>query len=407
MDVAVSLRRRRLAVLAAFVAATLVSWLALGHRGAHIARALLFPGAGLIDEQPIVAVLCLTATIAATIAWLRWGADWLVAATAAVSVALSAWWTGSHEGVVVAAVASRSAHEFPLVLVVVALVAWLRSLTVRLPFVAAWASTRHHRTNGLVDAGTLHPTERSRTAAVLALAGGDHSATAERLASDPAVVCRARRVGAVARLRVGADPLRRDHAHARAALVLAGAAAPGPAASIVDDARRNPLGVLCSEPGWVRPLDATLSAIALSRLGGDPTRWRRALEREFALHRGHRAAWWWTPLGVGAGSMPAWEHAATTALAKAAGWIDDDRDWVALRRLALGASARGTRVASDERLIAAGRMWATLVDDADATRLLARPTVRHDPLAVALDLVATRLRSDPHVLRPSEGNVHA
>ena len=79
------------------------------------------------------------------------------------------------------------------------------------------------------------------------------------------------------------------------------------------------------------------------------------------------------------------------------GWIGDD-DWPALRARALGASARGTEHPHDERLIAAARIWLVFVDDPRAAPLLARPTVQHDPLAVALDRVATRLAADSQAL---------
>jgi hypothetical protein len=79
------------------------------------------------------------------------------------------------------------------------------------------------------------------------------------------------------------------------------------------------------------------------------------------------------------------------------GWIGDD-DWPALRTRALGASARGTEHPHDERLIAAARIWLVFVDDPRAAPLLARPTVQHDPLAVALDRVATRLAADVQAL---------
>ena len=88
--------------------------------------------------------------------------------------------------------------------------------------------------------------------------------------------------------------------------------------------------------------------------------------------------------------MPPWEHAVTTALARAEGWIGDD-DWAALRAAALGASARGTAHPDDERTIAAARVWLRFVDDEQAARLLARPTVAHDPLAVALDCYASSI----------------
>jgi hypothetical protein len=150
--------------------------------------------------------------------------------------------------------------------------------------------------------------------------------------------------------------------------------------------------VPASEPTWVRPLDATLAAIALSRDGhavaGDA--WSAMLRGPFALRRGHRAACWWTPLGVRIGSAPVWEHAATTALARAHGWCGDD-DWVALRPRLLGAAARGAAEPADERAIAAGRLWLVHVRDEQAARILARPTVHRDALAVALDRLATRL----------------
>lgn len=401
-----SLRVRRMAVLGVFVAVIAIAWLALGHRGEHMARGLLFPGAGLIDERPLLAAMCLAATIVATVAWLRWGADWLVAAALTASVALSAF------AVPVAPHAGgssldpwhpvASAHEFPIVIIVIAIITWLRAITLRVPVVASWVGARHRRRNGLADVALLPPVDRSRTAAVLALVGGEHAARAAVIAADPDVTERARRVGLVARLRTGGDPLRRDHAHARAALALTGGLDPTGVQLMLDDAAGHRLGVVCSEPGWVRPFDATLTALALSRSGGDPGPWASALEREFTLQRGHRAAWWWTPLGIRAGSMPAWEHAATTSLARAAGWIDHDRDWAALRRSALGASARGTAVAADERLIAAARIWSNLTSDTEAARLLARPTVQHDPIAVALDLLATRLTDDPNALAPTE-----
>jgi len=61
---------------------------------------------------------------------------------------------------------------------------------------------------------------------------------------------------------------------------------------------------------------------------------------------------------------------------------------VSLRAEALGASARGVAHPHDERTIAAARVWLRFVDDPEAARLLARPTVAHDPLAVALDCYA-------------------
>lgn len=95
-----------------------------------------------------------------------------------------------------------------------------------------------------------------------------------------------------------------------------------------------------------------------------------------------------------------------SALGRAMGWVGND-EWEALRARALGASARGTEHPHDERLIAAARIWLVFVDDARAAPLLARPTVQHDPLAVALDRLATRLAADPHCLTATHPEVHA
>ncbi|HYD08544.1 MAG TPA: hypothetical protein VEA78_00470, partial [Acidimicrobiales bacterium] len=55
-----------------------------------------------------------------------------------------------------------------------------------------------------------------------------------------------------------------------------------------------------------------------------------------------------------------------------------------------GAAARGTAHRADERMIAASRIWAGLVGDEAAARILARPTVRRDELAIALDTFASQ-----------------
>ena len=95
---------------------------------------------------------------------------------------------------------------------------------------------------------------------------------------------------------------------------------------------------------------------------------------------------------MSAGTALDWEHAAATALARSAGWVGDE-DWTALRARVLGAAARGAAAPRDDRLIAAGRLWLACVDDDQAVRILARPTVGRDPLAGALDAVARRVRA--------------
>jgi hypothetical protein len=293
-----------------------------------------------------------------------------------------------------------AAHEFPLVLLAAGLISWLRGVAGRVPGWSHLARRRARTSDGLASIDRLSAVDRSRTAAVLALAG-DESVAAD-IATDPIIETRARRVGAWARGRRSGSSFRVDHAHARAAVVLAG----GDDTAFAADAGRTALGVPCSEPTWIRPVDAALAAVALHRMGASTEQWQEALSAEFGLRRGHRPAWYWTPLGWSAGSAPGWEHALMSALARAMGWVGDD-DWAGLRARALGASARGTEHPHDERLIAAARLWLVYVDDRRAAPLLARPTICHDPLAVAIDRLATRLADDPHAFVPTHPEVLA
>ena len=410
MRAAPPLRMRRAVVFGATLALPVALVWGLDHRGVHMVRSLVLPGAGLVGGHTGIAVVCFVTAVAATVAWVRWGLDWVLAGVVAVSVVASGVLSPAHEHAAVAAVAADAAdavrpvlaaHEFPLVVLVVGAISWVRMTLGRIPGLA-WLGRRRNRTmQGLIDVGRLGAVERSRTAAVLALTGDPaHLALAHSVATDPALVARAGRVGLAARWRSGGDPLRVDHAPTRAALALTGALDDGALARFVADAERAPLGAPCSEPTWVRPLDAVLAAIAVQRAGGSTERFRTALHAELGLRRGHRPVWWWTPLGIGAGAMPAWEHAACSALARWMGWIDD-RDWDELQRRALGASARGTGHPHDERLVAAARIWMVFVDDEPTRRLLERPTIAHDPLAVALAHLAHSVSgegtSKPHL----------
>lgn len=406
MDGRSALRARRGAALAASVAIPATLVFGLGHRGVHMARNELAPGAGLIDEHLLAGLAFMAMGILATVLWLRWGADWTVLAVVAGAMATSAALTGDPHAPVASIRAAvglqpiAAAHEFPLVVLVVAALSWMRSIAGRLPLVGRLLARRHRHRTGLADLGALAPVDRCRAVSVLVLAGADDPA-ARATAAAADVARRARRVGVVARWRCGGDPFRRDHAHARTALSLTGALAAAESDAFVRDAGRNLLGVPCSEPGWVRPLDGTLSALALARAGHPAAAdaWAAALGGELGLRRGHRPAWWWTPLGVGAGAAPAWEHAAATALARAGGLLVDDRDWHALRARALGAAARGGELPDDERLIAAARVWLALVDDPEVARIVARPGVRRDPLACALDRLATAVATDGALIR--------
>jgi hypothetical protein len=365
------LRRRRWVVggITALVPAALA--VGFGHAGVHMARSILVPGAGLYDERPLLGVVLTVAAVIATVAWLRWGVDWALLAVIVGSVALSGLLAdaphGSEETV-------AAAHEFPLVILVLAGIGWVRGVLRRLPLPRI--RLRPERTQ-------LPPVDRCRAAAIDALAGPGGSVDVAGIEA-PDVIERARRIALVARGRRGGDPLRGEHAHARAALALCGRLDDAQVATFRSDAARSWAGVPASEPGWVRLLDGTLAALAL----GDADRWVAMLHGPMRLHRGHRPAWTWTPLGIAAGRADEWEHAAATVLARRAGWIGDD-DWDALRKPALGAAARGTAHPADERLIAAGRAWARIAGDDVAARLLARPTVRHDRLAVALDSLTT------------------
>ena len=392
MATALVLRRRRVLVLCLSLVVPVALVLLLGHRGVHMVRSIVVPGAGLIGSHDVAAVACLVAAVAATVAWVKWGLDWLLAVVVLVAVVASG--LVSDAAPPAATAMSRpvmAAHEFPLVLLAAGLISWLRGVAGRLPGLSHLARRRSRTADGLASIEQVRPADRSRTAAVLALVGD--TTTARAIATDAGIARRARRVGAWARGRRGGDPFRVDHAHARAARVLAGSDDP----AFLHDAARTALGVPCSEPTWVRPVDGALAAVAVHRAGGDTAAWRRALDGELGLRRGHRPAWYWTPLGWPAGSAPAWEHATASAIARAMGWVGDD-DWDALRTRALGASARGVEHPHDERLIAAARIWLVYVDDPRAAPLLARPTVRHDPLAVALDQLARRLAAEPHAL---------
>ncbi|MDY7101427.1 MAG: hypothetical protein S0880_09595 [Actinomycetota bacterium] len=365
-----------------------------GHRGSHAARSMLVPGAGLLEAQPALAGVFLVAAVAATVAWLRWGADWLVLTVVVAAMAASAvWGTVDHPVSSSAAVpVARAAHEFPVVVLIIGALGWARAVLGRVPGFGRLRgrAARDGRELALAD---LSPVDRCRAAAFLALSGAVDDDLRVAITS-PDVARRAARVGLVARFRRGGDPFRVDHAHARAALALTGASSPAAVELLAADARRRGAGAPASEPGWVRLLDATLVSVALDERG-DPEvgrRWAATLDGPFAARRGHRPAWWWTPLGVAAGRALDWEHAAATALAHQRGWIDAD-DWPLLRRRVLGAAARGSTRRDDERLIAAGRLWLALVDDPAAERIVARPTVRHDPLARALDAHAAHVRA--------------
>ncbi len=392
-----SLRLRRVVTAAVSLTITVLLAVALGDPGAHMAQNLVIPGIGLLEVSTVLAVAVLVAATAAIVVWVTWGIDWLPAGIVLCSTVAAGLLTGDHVPDLPAAagdlVSVAAAHEFPLVVLVVGGVMWLRTTVGRLPGVRRLAARRSRvvaTTPGLDGIGALPALDRSRAAAIAAMAGPVPTAVSAAAASD-AVVTRARRIGLFARGRHG-DPFAVDHAAARAALALTGQLDQAALERFACDADGAAAGVPASEPTWVRPLDATLAAIALHAVGHEAVgrRWAAMLAGPFALQRGHRPDAWWTPLGIRLGSAPVWEHAATSALARTHGWCGD-ADWHVLRPRLLGAAARGTAVAADERAIAAARLWLVHIDDEQAARILARPTVHRDPLAVALDRLATTL----------------
>ena len=373
----------------AVAAVPLLLWALGGHAGVHAARSMLVPGAGLAEAAPLLGGTFVLLAVAATVAWLRWGTDWVLVVVVVAAMAASAAWGSTDHGT---ELAQRAAHEFPLVVLVAAGLGWIRATLGGVPGFG-WMAGRRVDDDHVSALADLPVVDRCRAVAIAALTGAvsdEHRAAV----TAPDVARRARRVGLVARLRRGGDPFRTAHAHARAALALVGALSPDEAARFVADCRAGTVGVPASEPTWVRTLDGTLAALAVASLGDHeaPGRWAAAMRGPLALRRGHRPSWWWTPLGVAAGRCLDWEHAAASALAHEQGWIDDG-DWAHLRQRVLGAAARGSSRRDDERLIAAGRLWLALVDDPGADRIVGRPTVRHDPLAVALDAHARHLRT--------------
>jgi hypothetical protein len=257
---------------------------------------MLVPGGGLIEVNLGLALSFAVLATAATIAWLRWGVDWAVLVVVVTSMALSSVLAsaGHHPDAT-----TRAAHEFPLVVLVVGMVGWSRAVLGRVPGFR-WIGGRRVADTDERSLRDLAPVDRCRAVALLSIAGaaGPDARAAIR---EPDVVRRAQRVGFAARLRCGGDPFRVDHAHARAALALTGQLDSAAMDRFAADASRSRGGVPASEPGWIRTLDATLAAAALDHLGDEaaPRRWSEMLDGPLALRRGHRPAWWWSPLGVG------------------------------------------------------------------------------------------------------------
>lgn len=379
-----TMQTRRILVVAALTVALLGLTIGAPHRGEHAVQNLLVPGLGLTEQAWALAALVFVSFVGALVLWLRWGADWLpgaVVAASTVSAALAAPGVGHVSDV------SAAAHQFPVVAVLVSGLASVTTLWRSLPRLSRGSDAR----SGIE---TLSAIERCQLALLQALVEADPGPRDER------VERRARRIDAVARFRFG--PVRsRDHGPARAAMLVSGGLDSAQHGALLAEAQAAPGGVVASEPGWVRLLDGTLTAIALDRHGDTEAlaRWDRMLGQHLEVRRGHRPESWWTPLGVRVGKAPAWEHATATALATAAG-CGAARDWSHLRQATFAAAARGTTTPARERLVAAGRIWAELEDDDEARRVLSRPTIDADPIAMALNAIAHDQHNRPLTKEP-------
>ena len=409
LPAAVRRRRAVAGVLAAcFVVLDIVALglLDLGERATAVVRNLLFPGLGLFDVSTPLALAFMAVALLAVAAWTRWGTDWVVATV----------WAGSILTAVVlvepaaaepeldeAARLLVASHEFALVMVAIAFIVRVRTWLANLPGIRRLRRRdRSGRPTGLLAVGELRSVDRARVAAIVAIAERLGGPTGDRdvvLAALDRTECAAagppRRCRRPMALRWRPAPGRQ---RARPApRCRCGVASPsGRRRTFRQEADRRWSGVPASEPTWVRLLDGTLAAAALAELGEDACvqRWGGTWTQLLGLRKGHRPSCLYTPLAVGGAWAPAWEHAAASALGHVLGW-GGDADWPALRQRALGAAARGPARPEDERLIAASRIWATAMADEQALRILTRPTVGRDPLAVALDGVASALVAGP------------
>lgn len=376
-----------------------------------ISRNAVLPGLGFVEVSASLALIFAALTVLSVVAWLRWGADWCVAAVwvGAIALAFTVPANHAHPAAEVHPQAQaigdvtqlvQAGHEFTVVLVLIAILSRARVAFTGLPVIRTIEQRRRttpsDQATALRDSG---PIERCQAASIAALATDSvdrRSRIGSAAAVDgPDVLKRAARIATLARWRPRGDPLCRDNAAVLAALSLTGRGTHSRLAAFRTGARSSPYGVPASEPTWIRLLDGTLAAMALETLGetNSVQRWRETLATELRLRRGHRQGSIHVPTGITLGVALPWEHCAATALARWRGWIGDD-DWSALRKPCLGAAAGGAQRAEATRLVAGGRIWAHLSGDAAAMRILQRPSRSNDPVAVALDALLDRISEE-------------
>lgn len=379
-----AIKRRRWVVGVCSITITLLLGLGFGHRGAHMVQNLLVPGLGLQERSVVLAIFVFATMIIGIIAWIRWGVDWLPLAIVTLSTAAAGLpLSGSidHHAMVsnITPQYYAAAHEFPIVVAVVAALFWLQGVMRSIPLLRRLVTRPVSQSPAGVE---LLPAVEASQGAILGCLANSKSPGLARAADSKQVQQRAKWIGRVARFRFGEDAFAVDHGLARAALCMHQLLSQDQLDRFLSDAKKAPGGVPCSEPGWVRLLDGTLTAIALHEAGDQAAgdRWQKMLAEKFPLKRGHRAATCWVPLGMSLGNATLWEHALALALARHYNWSDDG-DWQALRPALLGAASRGVQVVDDERAIAAGRLWLRWTNDEQAERILTRPTIGSDPVA--------------------------
>ncbi len=123
--------RRRWLALGIAAALSIVLPLVSGHRGTHMAMNLLLPGAGLFGVHTLAAIGFVLLAIAALGLWLRWGMDWTVVMVLIAAMVASA--IAVHDHTATALAPQRSAHEFPLVILIVGALVARRTLVAPVP----------------------------------------------------------------------------------------------------------------------------------------------------------------------------------------------------------------------------------------------------------------------------------
>lgn len=377
-----TIAQRRWTAWAVFVIVDVLLVFGVGHRGVHAFRSLILPGAGLYDHNHLYIGIAFTVlALLATLSWLQWGTDIILIAVVLTAVITSALVDPNIHS---SSTVQQSAHEFPLIIVIAGALSWIRVAFGKTGLVR---KVPQHL-DGIAHINSLPPVQRCQAATIAELAG----VSVEIATAD--IDTRARRINLFARGKVTTPPYFRYHSYARTMKLARGEASVDEIDAFITESRNSPLGVPDSEPTWSRFLDSTLAAIAMHKAGETHAveTWSRAMNTHFAPRKGHRPSSIWTPLAIRMTHAAPWEHATATALAHAEGLLDSS-DWQYVRKSSLGAAARGARTTHDQRLVAAGRMWATMLKDEAASHILNKPAIGSDPMAAALNAYAQSLRS--------------